>query len=90
MKSYSNNGLDCVAHYYRDHDGREIDLVIERDGHLHPIEIKKTASPSPELTRAFRALDSAGTPRGMGAVVCTKQEFSALDRLTAIVPAWAV
>ncbi len=90
MKSYSNNGLECVAHYYRDHDGREIDLIIERDGRLYPIEIKKTASPPHELTRVFGALDSASVPRGMGAIVCTKQEFSAIDRATAIVPAWTI
>lgn len=90
MKSYANNGLECVAHYYRDHDGREIDLIIERDGRLHPIEIKRTASPPSELTRAFRALDSASVPRGMGAVVCTKQELSAIDRSTAVVPVWTI
>jgi Holliday junction resolvase-like predicted endonuclease len=32
-------------HLYRDRDGREIDLIIEQDGRLYPVEIKKTATP---------------------------------------------
>jgi hypothetical protein len=63
---------------------------MESDGELHPIEIKKAASPPTELVRAFKALDKASVPRGVGAIICTKRELSALDRETMIVPAWAV
>jgi predicted AAA+ superfamily ATPase len=90
IKSYSNLGLEALCHYYRDKDGGEIDLVLESDGELHPIEIKKTASPSAALTGAFKALDKATIRRGAGAIICTKQELSALDRETFIVPVWAV
>ena len=90
IKSYSNNALDYVSHYYRDRDGKEIDLIIESDGKLHPIEIKKTASPPTELAGAFKVLDASKLPRGMGAIICTKQEFSAMDRATAIVPVWTL
>jgi len=90
VKSYANCGLDCVIHYYRDKDGKEIDLVIESDGELHPIEVKKSASPPTELAGVFKVLDVSSVPRGNGAVICTKREFSAINRETAIVPAWAV
>jgi predicted AAA+ superfamily ATPase len=89
-KSYMNNGLDFYAHYYRDVDSKEIDLVLEGDGELHPIEIKKTASPPIELTGAFKVLDKASIPRGTGAVICTKKELSAIGKDTLIVPAWAI
>ena len=88
IKSYSNKGLEAICHYYRDKDSKEIDLVIEGNQELHPIEIKKTASPSVEMTRQFRLLDKAPLKRGAGAVICTKQMFSAIDRNTFIVPAW--
>ena len=29
-------------YYYRDKDAREIDIVLEHDGILNPLEIKKT------------------------------------------------
>jgi predicted AAA+ superfamily ATPase len=90
MKSYGNLGLEAVCHYYRDKDNKEIDLIIESDGELHPIEIKKTASPSRELAGVFKVLDKASLPRGTGAVICAKRELSALDRGTLIVPVWVL
>jgi len=88
MKSYSNRGLEAICHYYRDKDSKEIDLVMESDGELHPVEIKKTASPPTELAGAFNVLDKANMPRGTGAIICTKRELSAIDRKTMIVPVW--
>jgi len=32
-------------YYYRDNEVREIDIVLEHDGVLNPIEIKKTSNP---------------------------------------------
>ena len=90
IKTYTNNGLEYYAHYYRDIDSKEVDMILESDGKLHPLEIKKTASPPTELTSAFKALDKASVPRGTGAVICTKKELSALDKGTMIVPVWAI
>ena len=90
IKTYTNNGQEYYAHYYRDIDGMEIDIILESDGKLHPIEIKKTASPPTELTSAFKLLDKASVPRGIGAVICTKKELSALNKGTMIVPVWAI
>jgi predicted AAA+ superfamily ATPase len=42
LKSYLNLGSEPIAHYYRDRDGKEIDLILEYDGELHPFEIKKS------------------------------------------------
>ena len=43
-------------YYYRDRDGKEIDLLILRDGTLYPLEIKKTAltqqKPRPTFPRS--------------------------------------
>jgi predicted AAA+ superfamily ATPase len=90
IKTYTNNGLEYYAHYYRDIDSKEIDIILESDGELHPIEIKKTASPPMGLASAFRVLDKASIPRGTGAVVCTKKELSAFDKETIIVPVWTI
>jgi len=90
IKTYTNNGLECYAHYYRDIDSKEVDMVLENDGVLHPIEIKKASSPPPEAVNAFKVLDKASIPRGMGAIICIKREMSAIDRKTAIVPVWTI
>ena len=90
IKTYSNIGLECYAHYYRDIDSKEIDMVLESDGKLYPIEIKKTASPPTVLINAFKVLDKASMPRGTGAVICTRKELSAFDKSALIVPVWAI
>ena len=90
IKSCSNNGFEAICHYFRDRDSREIDIVLESGGELHPIEIKKTASPSIEMTRQFKLLDKANINRGLGAIICTKQQFSAIDRSLVVVPVWSL
>lgn len=85
-KGFLDAGEEAPLYYYRDRDAREIDLVVERDGELHPIEIKKTASPNLAMTRSFTALDRATTPRGIGAVICMARDFGALDAQTLVVP----
>lgn len=46
IKSFANNGEDAPIYFYRDKDKVEIDLLIEENNTLYPIEIKKTASPN--------------------------------------------
>ena len=89
-KTYLNCGQEPYLYYYRDKDAKEIDVVLERDGVLNPIEIKKTANPGTELTKVFQLLDRASTPRGKGAIICMKPELSAIDRENFIVPVWMI
>ncbi|MBE7065679.1 MAG: ATP-binding protein [Ruminococcaceae bacterium] len=90
MKSYINSGNQPYLYYYRDKDAKEIDIVLEHDGVLNPIEIKKTANPGTELTKVFEILDKSSTPRSKGAVICMKPELGAIDRDNYIVPVWMV
>ena len=89
-KTYLNSGKEPYMYYYRDKDAREIDIVLEHDGILNPIEIKKTANPGSTLTKGFSLLDKASVPRGNGAVVCMKQSVGVIDRENFIVPVWAI
>ena len=81
---------ECLIWYYRDTNSNEIDLVIESDGMLHPIEIKRTASPGTELIKPFKLLDKASVPRGKGAIICMKETLSAVDSDNYIVPIWMI
>lgn len=86
FKSYQNSAKTPFIYYYRDKDMKEIDLLIEADGKLFPIEIKKTASPTPQLIRVFKTLDKGNVKRGNGAVLCMKEKLMALDRQNYIIP----
>ncbi len=90
IKTYHNSAKECILHYYRDKDSNEIDLVMESDGKLHPIEIKKTVNPGSRLAGVFKILDKASVPRGAGAILCLREELSAVDRKTFIVPIWMI
>lgn len=89
-KTYLNSGKESFMYYYRDKDAKEIDIVLEHDGVLNPIEIKKSANPGPELVKVFSLLDKSSTPRSKGAVMCMKPELSAIDRENYIVPVWMI
>jgi len=90
MKTYLNSGKEPYIYYYRDKDAREIDIVLEHDGILNPLEIKKSSNPGSELVKVFHLLDNSATPRGNGAVLCMKPELSAIDRQNYIVPIWMI
>lgn len=84
-KSYLNAGIDAPLYYYRDHDAKEIDLIIEVDGKLHPLEIKKTATPQKSMVKNFSVLDRSSIPRGKDALICASRKVSALDSETLII-----
>ena len=90
MKTYLNCGKEPYMYYYRDKDAREIDIVLEHDGVLNPIEIKKTSNPGTELVKVFELLDKSSIPRTKGAVICMKPGLSAIDRDNYIVPVWMI
>ena len=89
-KTWQNNAKECLVHYYRDKDTNEIDMVMEADGELHPLEIKKSTNPGTELVSAFKVLDKGAVPRGTGAVLCLREDISAIDRNTFIIPIWMI
>ena len=78
LKSYSNEGRDYrfSIFYYRGKDRRasgenEIDLVIEEDGMLYPVEIKMTGNPKAVMGAANQVLDKIpDKKRGIGVILC--------------------
>ncbi len=90
VKGYQNAGMEPYIHYYRDRDAKEIDVILEGDGKLCPLEIKKTASPDKRLVRGFGVLEKAPLQIGTGAILCMADQLGAFDRENLIVPIWLV
>ena len=86
IKTYQNAGQEPFLYYYRDKDAREIDLILERDGKLFPIEIKKMASPPKKLTKVFDLIDKSPLQRGTGAILFMADQLGAFDQNNLIVP----
>lgn len=89
-KTYFTNAKECLMWYYRDKDSNEIDVVMESDGALHPIEIKRSVNPPSELISAFSVLDKGAVPRGKGAIICMRPELSAVNSDNLIIPVWII
>ena len=90
MKSYQNAGLEPYINYYRDKDAHEIDVIIEGDGKLCPLEIKKTATPDKRITKAFSLIDKSPLVLGTSAVLCMADKLGAFDSDHLIVPIWMI
>ena len=90
MKSYYHHAKTPYLYYYRDKDSREIDLVLEANETLFPIEIKKTAHPEKRMAAAFSVFDKEPLKRGTGAVICMADGLGAFDKETLIIPSWLV
>lgn len=106
LKSFSNVGLDYryFVSYYRGRDRKrvkkngettevesEIDFIIEENGILYPVEIKKSASVTPDVTGSFLVLDKIeGKKRGMGAVICMCSQPGLLRENILQIPVWYI
>jgi hypothetical protein len=65
-------------------------LIIEGDGRLNPIEIKKTASPDKRLTRVLDIIGKSSLQLGTGAVLCAADQLGAFDKDHLIIPIWMI
>lgn len=92
IKEYANQGLDPRSRlcYYRDNNGKEIDLIILENGKLYPIEIKKSADPGKNALKNFSVLEALPNEVGEGAVVCLSAETYPLDKKNKVVPIGAI
>lgn len=88
IKSYYNKGiLELPIYFYRDKDMNEIDLLIESNGTLYPIEIKKHADPQKKDVDAFSLLDKIpGIKRGPGGVICLYDKLITLRGEDKVIP----
>lgn len=90
MKGYQNAGREPYLYFYRDRDAKEIDVIMEGDGKLCPLEIKKTATPDKRIVKTFHVIDKSPLQLGTGAVLCMADRFGAFDRDNLIVPIWMI
>lgn len=82
--SYSPNKVNLT--YYRDSNEKEIDVFVEENGRIHPLEIKKRANPDRREVRKYEVLDKAGLVRGEGGILCMCEEVVPIDGENCYIP----
>lgn len=88
IRNFSASPQKAEFSYYRDSRKNEIDIIIETGGELHPLEIKKSASPDSREIRKFKLLENPIIPTGSGGILCMAPEPLPLDEKNAIIPSW--
>ena len=70
VKGFVNRGEDPRVYFWRTSTGVEVDLVVEAEGKLIPIEVKLSSTPRPAMANAIRAfMEDYGPGTGPGFVV---------------------
>lgn len=82
LKSYWNTGKEAPLFFYRDKDGKEVDLLIEKDNKLYPIEIKFSATVRQDWLRNFQTLERLNKEIGLACVICMTDRNQYINRKT--------
>ncbi len=81
---YSSMNYDLT--YFRDSNNKEVDLFLEMNGELHPLEIKLSASPDKREVKKYTLLDNNDIPRGNGGIVCMSPTVHPIDEQNCFIP----
>lgn len=88
IKSYANQGMNAkkYLYYYRDNNGKEIDLLIIYNNTIYPIEIKKSANPPIEAIKNFKIVERFGMQVGTGGIICMKENLFPINENNYYIP----
>ena len=71
MKARLNDDKEPNLFYMRTEKGVEVDLILKKEGMLHPFEIKSSMTPNKEFTRNMRLFcDSEAEAKEMRVIYC--------------------
>jgi len=86
LKYYSYSQTNAEMTYFRDSNTKEIDILVERNTVLHPLEIKKSANPDSREIKKFTELSKTTTKQGSGGIICLCDEVVPIDQKNSYIP----
>ena len=86
VKHYAYSKENAQLSYYRDSNAKEIDILVEENGEIHPFEVKKSANPDKREVKKFELLDKAAIPRGNGGIICMCEQPYPIDSRNLLIP----
>lgn len=72
--------------YYRDSNSKEIDVFLQTDNVIHPLEIKLSSSPNNREVKKYSVLDNNSIARGEGGIICMSPTVIPLDKTNCLIP----
>lgn len=86
LKNYSYSQSKVNLTYYRDSNAKEIDVLIEENGRIHPLEIKKSANPNRREIKKYEVLEKTGMQIGAGGIICMCEEVIPINSRNSFIP----
>ena len=86
LKNYAYASTKANLYYYRDSNAKEIDLIVEKNNELHPLEIKKSANPDCREIKKFSLLDKMNLQRSYRGLICMSEEVVTIDEKNWYIP----
>jgi len=86
LKHYSYSESKGVMTYYRDSNAKEIDIFIEENNLIHPLEIKKSANPDRREVKKFAILEKTNMQIGSGGIISMCEEPVPIDAMNCFIP----
>lgn len=93
-KSFANSGQKAPLYYYRNFNGKEVELLILHNGVLYPCVIAKSAQPQ-KMYKRFNIIEAAfggctEVKTATGSVICLVPEFGIDKNNIMYIPAWMI
>ena len=86
VRGYAYGKKKANLYYYRDSNAKEIDIIVECDGKIHPLEVKKSANPDRKEVKKYELIDKASLERSYGGIVCMCDTPYPIDELNSFIP----
>ncbi len=86
LKNFSCSADKANLTHYRDSNTKEIDVIVEENGLIHPLEIKKSANPDRREIKKYEVLDKTALERGSGGIICMCEEVIPIDQKNCFIP----
>lgn len=87
VKNYAYAKEKANLTYFRDTaNGKEIDVFVEENNRIHPLEIKKSANPDRREIKKYAVLDKASVSRSNGGIICMCEEPFPIDAENCYIP----
>lgn len=93
-KSFANSGQKAPLYYYRNFNGKEVELLILNNGVLYPCVISKSAQVQ-KMYKRFNIIEAAfggctEVKTAAGSVICLVPEFGIDKNNIMYIPAWMI
>lgn len=93
-KSFANSGQKAPLYYYRNFNGKEVELLILHNGVLYPCVISKSAQVQ-KMYKRFNIIEAAfggctEVKTATGSVICLVPEFGMDKNNIMYIPAWMI